>query len=72
MAPTAVPEAPFDVCQVTCVIPVPPDAVPATESVAVLTVVTAAAGDVIETLIGAEPGVAEGAVRVTTADCDAD
>ena len=49
--PTAVPVAPFEVCQVTRAIPAPPDAVPLIEVVDPATVTTGATEASIETLI---------------------
>ena len=71
LVPKAVPVAPVEVCQVTCVIPVPPVDVPPSEIVAALAVATADAGVVIAMEIGTFPMVTGGAVRFTTADCDA-
>lgn len=69
--PVAVPVAPAEVCQVTWVIPAPPAAMPAIEIVAVFTVTTTEAGDVMAMDAGALtplvlPG---GGARVIDAVC---
>jgi len=69
--PVAVPVAPPEVCHVTLVTPAPPEAVPASEIVAALTVTTTDAGEVIATFTGALPAVVAGGTSVTIAVCDA-
>jgi hypothetical protein len=69
--PVAVPVAPPDVCQVTRVTPAPPDAVPASEIVAALTVSTTDAGEVIATATGALGPLVAAGEDVITAVCDA-
>ena len=71
-APVAVPLPPPEVCHVIRDMPCPPDAVPATEMLALLEVVTAEDGEVIATETGAPlaPWVAvTGGISVTVAVC---
>ena len=69
--PDAVPLPPPDVCHVTFVTPVPPEAVPLSETVVPVWVTTAAEGDVIWIDIGAALVVGDACWRATVADSEA-
>ena len=69
LVPHAIPVAPLEVCQVTCVMPpMPPDALPLTDVSAVVTVLTASTGETIDRVNGSDP-ILVGFWRVIDADC---
>lgn len=69
--PVAVPLAPPAVCHVTFVTPVPPEAVPLSDTVAPVWVTTALEGEVMWIDIGTALVVGDACWRVTVADSEA-
>lgn len=70
-APFAIPDAPAAVCQVTCVTPAPPPALPLSEMPDADVEYVDVEGDLIEIASGAAPAAGVVCNRVTVTDCTA-